>query len=158
MNREEIRKILEKWERREDAIIEILHDIQNKYNYLPKDVLIEISKELDMPLSQICSVATFYNWFSLTPRGKHKIGVCMGTPCHVKGAPLIIKAIEKELGIKEGQTTKDLNFTLEITGCVGTCGLAPVVVIDGELYGDLNQNKILKILRKYKEGGGGKNA
>jgi|Deesub1362B_J571_1020462.scaffolds.fasta_scaffold00375_3 NADH:ubiquinone oxidoreductase subunit E len=158
MNREEIRKILEKWEKREDTIIEILHDIQNKYNYLPKKVLIEISKELDIPLSQICSVATFYNWFSLTPRGKHKIGVCIGTPCHVKGAPLIIEAIKKELNIKEGKTTKDLMFTLEVTGCVGTCGLAPVVVVDDELYGNMNQSKMLKLLKKYREKKGGKNA
>ncbi|MFQ6083231.1 MAG: NAD(P)H-dependent oxidoreductase subunit E [Candidatus Aminicenantia bacterium] len=158
MSTERINRVLEKWGKKGDLIIEILHDIQNEYNYLPKEVLIEISKELDISLSQVCSVATFYNWFSLTPRGRHKIGVCMGTPCHVKGAPLIIDAIERELNVKEGGTTKDLNFTLEITGCVGTCGLAPVVVIDEELYGNVTQSKILKTLRKYKKERGEENA
>jgi NADH:ubiquinone oxidoreductase subunit E len=155
VNRKEIAEVLKKWEGKGDLIIEILHDLQNKFNYLPRDVLIDVSKELNIPLSQVISVATFYNWFSLTPRGKHRIGVCMGTPCHVKGAPLIVEAIKKELKIKDGQTTKDLQFTLEVSGCVGTCGLAPVIAVDDELYGTLTQSKVLKIIRKYREKGGG---
>lgn len=145
-------KIIERWGAREDCVIEMLHDIQEEFNYLPKDILIEVSKKTEVPLAKIFGIATFYKGFNLTPQGKHRIGVCMGTPCHAKGAPLIVEAIERYLGIKDGETTKDLKFSLHTTGCVGTCGLAPVVVIDEEMYGKMTPTKILKILKKYEKG------
>ena len=111
----------------------------------------EVSQKLEIPLARIFGIATFYKGFSLTPRGEHCIGVCMGTPCHAKGAPLLVEAIERRLGIKEGETTKDLKFTLETTGCVGTCGIAPVIVIDGEMYGNVTAAQILKILKRYEK-------
>ena len=144
-------KIIERWGARQDCVIEMLHDIQEEFNYLPKDVLIEVAKKTEVPLAKIFGIATFYRGFSLTPRGKHRIGVCMGTPCHAKGAPLIVEAIERYLGIKDGETTKDLKFSLHTTGCVGTCGLAPVVVIDEEMYGKVTPTKILEILKKYEK-------
>ncbi len=144
-------KIIERWGARQDCVIEMLHDIQEEFNYLPKDVLIEVAKKTEVPLAKIFGIATFYRGFSLMPRGKHRIGVCMGTPCHAKGAPLIVEAIERYLGIKDGETTKDLKFSLHTTGCVGTCGLAPVVVIDEEMYGKVTPTKILEILKKYEK-------
>lgn len=146
-----VQKIIERWDMREDCLIEMLHDIQEEYNHLPKEVLIELSKNLGVPLARVFGIATFYKGFSLTPRGEHRIGVCMGTPCHAKGAPLLVEAIERHLGIKDGETTKDLKFSLETTGCVGTCGLAPVIVIDGEMYGNVTAAKIPKILKKYEK-------
>jgi len=151
VNHPKVLEIIERWEVRKDCLIEMLHDIQEEYNYLPKDILIEVSQKLEVPLAKIFGIATFYKRFSLTPRGKHCIGVCIGTPCHAKGAPLLVEAIERHLRIKEGETTKDLKFTLEITGCVGTCGLAPVVVIDEEMYGNVTASRIKKILKKYEK-------
>jgi NADH:ubiquinone oxidoreductase subunit E len=114
---------------------------------------VEISRRTGVPASKIFSVATFYNAFSLRPRGRHCVGVCMGTPCHVKGAPAILGALERALGIKNGQTDENLNFTLTTTGCVGTCGIAPVVVIDDEMYGNVKQAQIPRILKRYREEG-----
>ena len=150
-NHSKVTEIIERWSAREDCLIEMLHDIQEEYNYLPKDILIKISQRVEVPLAKIVGIATFYKRFSLTPRGKHCIGVCMGTPCHAKGAPLIVEALERHLGIKEGESTKDLKYYLEITGCVGTCGLAPVVVIDEEMYGNVPASGIKKLLKKYEK-------
>lgn len=144
-------KFIKRWASKKDCLIEMMHDIQNEYNYLPEDILTEISERLKVPLTQIYGIATFYKAFSLTPRGKHQIGVCMGTPCHVKGASALVEAIGRHLSIKEGETTKDLKFSLATTGCVGTCGLAPVIVIDEEMYGNVTINQIPKILKKYEK-------
>ena len=146
-----VREIMDRWGRREDCLIEMLHDIQEEFNYLPRDVLTEVSRSLEVPLAKIVGIATFYMGFSLTPRGKHRIGVCMGTPCHAKGAPLLVEALERHLGIKEGGTTEDLQFSMETTGCVGTCGLAPVVVVDEDMYGNVTPSQIPKILERYTE-------
>ena len=144
-------KFINRWAGKKDCLIEMMHDIQDEYNYLPEDILTEISERLKVPLTQIYGIATFYKAFSLTPRGDHQIGVCMGTPCHVKGALALVEAISRDLGIKEGETTKDLKFSLSTTGCVGTCGLAPVIVIDEEMFGDVTIYQIPKILKKYKK-------
>ena len=144
-------EVINKWGPHQDLIIEMFHDLQERFNYLPRPALEHISQELKVPLSQLYRIATFYRAFSLTPRGRHKISVCMGTPCHVKGAPKLISAIERELNIKVGGTDKDLNFTLEVCGCVGTCGLAPVVIVDDELYGDMSPDRIPKLLKEYKK-------
>ncbi len=147
-----VMEAIEKCGKKQEMVIEILHELQSKFNYLPQEALQRVSEILDMPLSQVYSIATFYNAFSLQPRGRHKIGVCMGTPCHVKGAQRIVEAIERAYNMKAGGTDPKGDFTLETSGCVGTCGLAPVVVIDEEeMYGKVTQTSVLKILERYKK-------
>jgi len=148
----EVDELIAKWGKDKELLIEILHEIQTKHNYLPPELLKEVAEKLEVPEAVVYNVATFYNAFSIEPRGKYCIGVCTGTPCHVKGAPEIVRAIERYLGCKVGKTDKTGTFTLLTTGCVGTCGLAPVVVIDKEMYGNVTQAGILKILKMYQEG------
>lgn len=135
-------------------LISILQDIQAEYNYLPKEALIHVAEKLDVPLKQVYGVATFFKAFSLKPRGKHIINVCLGTACHVRNAARVLEKIERELGIKAGDTTDDLNFTLETVNCLGACALGPIVVTDGEYHGQMNTVKVDKVLGQYllKEG------
>jgi len=126
-----------------------LQDIQAEYNYLPKEALMDVSQALGAPLSQVYSIATFFRAFSLEPRGRYLINVCLGTACHVRGAMRILEAIERELDIKAGGTTKDLKFTLETVNCVGCCALGPVVVIDGEYHGQMKTDKAKALLENY---------
>ncbi|MEO0185123.1 MAG: NADH-quinone oxidoreductase subunit NuoE [candidate division WOR-3 bacterium] len=146
---QKIDKIIKQYKDKEIDLIQVLHNIQNEYNYLPKDALEYISKALHIPLSKIYSIATFYAAFSLNPRGKHVCTVCMGTACHVRGAPGVLNRFEERLGISAGETTKDNRFTLETVNCLGACALAPIVVIDGEYYGQTTVNKVDKLLEKY---------
>ncbi|MEE9192857.1 MAG: FAD-dependent oxidoreductase [Candidatus Aerophobetes bacterium] len=132
------------------TLVPLLQDTNAEYRYLPENILKYISDELDIPLSQIYSIATFYNAFSLTPRGRYVISVCLGTACHVRGGQKIMESLERDLRIKVSQTTSDLNFTLEAVHCLGCCGLAPVVTIGDDLYGKMNQVKIQKTIKKYK--------
>jgi NADH-quinone oxidoreductase subunit E len=141
--------ILDKWSNNGSSLISILLDIQSEYNYLPKDALIRVSKRLNIPLIQVYSVATFYKSFSLKPRGKHLITVCLGTACHVRGAPDVLNEIENQLNINVGETTSDNNFTLETVRCLGTCAIGPVVTIDGKYFGQMNSKKIHSTLKKY---------
>jgi len=143
--------ILDKWSNNGSSLISILLDIQSGYNYLPKDALIRISERLQIPLIHVYSVATFYKSFSLKPRGKHLITVCLGTACHVRGAPDVLNEIENQLNINVGETTPDNNFTLETVRCLGTCAIGPVVTIDGKYYGQMNSKKIHSILKKYEK-------
>ncbi len=151
MNGEKVTEILGKYEADQSTIISVLQDIQEEFGYLPRESLVQVSKELDIPLSRILSLATFYNAFSLIPKGRHPIHVCMGTACHVRGAQLILEKFERELGIKTGETTEDQNFSLDAVRCVGCCGLAPVVMVDEEVHGKLSQTKIPAVLKKYKK-------
>ena len=144
-----VKKITEEYKNNGMSLVSVLQDINTIYNYLPENTLRYISQELDVPLSLIYRTATFYNAFSLKPRGKHLITVCMGTTCHVKGAPMIVGALERELGLKVGETTEDMNFTLETVACLGCCGLAPVMTVGEDLHGKLTQANIPKILGKY---------
>jgi NADH:ubiquinone oxidoreductase subunit E len=116
---------------------------------LPKDVLFEIAKELNIPISKVYGVVTFYAQFHLNPRGKHIIRACQGTACHVRGGKTILQTLEEALGLKAGQTTKDLRFTLETVACIGACGLAPVMQINNDTHGRLTAEKIKGILEKY---------
>ena len=143
--------ILDKWSNNSSSLISILLDIQSRYNYLPKDALIRVSERLHIPLIQVYSTATFYRSFSLKPRGKHLITVCLGTACHVRGAPEVLNEIENQLNINVGETTPDDNFTLETVRCLGTCAIGPVVTIDGKYYGQMNSKKIHSILKKYEK-------
>ncbi len=131
-------------------ILPILHDINGTFKYLPEAALRLVSKEMDIPLSTIYRIATFYNLFSLTPVGKYKITVCTGTACHVRGAEGIIEAFEPELDIKCGETTPDGLFTLEEVRCIGCCGLAPVLTVNDEVQGPMTKKKVPELVQQYK--------
>jgi len=142
-------KIIERYNSEEKALISILQDIQTEYNYLPKEALLRVRDKVGVPLTSIYAVATFYNAFSLKPRGRHIILVCMGTACHVKGAGKILERLEQKLGIKTGGVTKDLRFSLGGVRCLGCCSLAPVVKIDEDTYGRVRQDELMEILNRY---------
>lgn len=146
----DIQNILEQYEPREENVLSVLQDIQKAYNYLPEDVLLQISDKFNVPISRVYSLATFYKVFSLEPKGKHIIQVCLGTACHIRGGPKIIEAIEKLLGVKTGQTTADGLFTLETVNCVGACALGPLMVIDGKYYGKMAPTKVNGIIKNYR--------
>lgn len=148
---EKIESILRKHNYKKSRIIQILNEIQKAYNYLPKDVLEQVSQRLKLPLSNIYSIATFYSAFSLKPRGKHLITVCLGTACHVRGAPSVLSRLEDKLQIKTDQTTEDNEFTLKTVNCLGACALAPIVVIDEEYHGQTTVNKVDKLLKAYEK-------
>ena len=130
-------------------LIGILQDIQANFNYLPREALVRVSERLEIPISQVFSVATFFKAFSLTPRGRHQVSVCLGTACHVRGGARILGKLERDLKVEAGGTTEDLRFTLESVRCLGCCSLGPVVVIDKDTYGRLNQEKVAKLLDQY---------
>ena len=146
-----IDRILKQYGYRKSRIIQILNEIQKIYNYLPKDVLEYTSQELKLSLSNIYSIATFYSAFSLKPRGKHLVTVCMGTACHVRGAPAVLSRLEERLNIKSGSTTEDKEYTLKTVNCLGACALAPIVVVDEEYHGQTTVNKVDKLLDRYEE-------
>lgn len=131
------------------ALMPVLHEAQDIYGYLPAEVQQVIAEGLNIPLAEVYGVATFYSQFSLTPKGKHRISVCLGTACYVKGSDKILEAIEKELRISCGECTPDKKFSIESCRCVGACGLAPVMIIDGEVYGKLTADDVAGILDKY---------
>ena len=143
--------ILDNYEKEEKYLIPILQDAQNEYGYLPEEVLKEIACNLDLSLSQVYGVVTFYTQFHLEPRGENIIRVCQGTACHVRGAGPVLEKIEEELGIDSGETTEDLKFTLETVACIGACGLAPVIMVNDNTHGRLTPEKVPEILEQYKE-------
>lgn len=142
-------EIIARYEYRDSALIAILQDIQKQFNYLPQNLLRYVALRLNVPLPRVYSISTFYKAFSLKPRGRHLIDVCLGTACHVRGGMNIMERLERELGVKNGETTYDEKFSVKSVRCVGCCGLAPVIVIDDEFHGKLNQEQIPKILAKY---------
>jgi NADH:ubiquinone oxidoreductase subunit E len=144
-------EIIEKHIKTAGAIMPILQDVNQGFNYLPEPVLRYVAKTLDVPLSVIFRIATFYNAFSLEPRGKHIITVCMGTACHVKGAANILAHFEDHLGIKSGNTTEDMHFTLDAVRCIGCCGLAPVLTINEDVHGLVTKKKVPELIEMYKE-------
>ena len=144
-----VQNIIKDFEISERSLVPIMQRANNTYNYLPESVLRYIADQLNMPLSMVCRIATFYNAFSLEPRGKHIITICLGTACHVKGAERIAATFESELGIKRGTTTKDMIFTLEAVRCIGCCGLAPVLKVGEEIHGLMSKGKIPEILKQY---------
>jgi NADH-quinone oxidoreductase subunit E len=131
-------------------LVSILQDTQAEFGYLSREVITEISRQLDIPLSQVYGVATFFKAFSLTPRGRHLIQVCLGTACHVRGAEKILDTVERELGIKPGENDKDLNFSLETVNCVGACALGPIVIINGKYSGEMKIEAVKPLLDGYK--------
>ncbi len=131
------------------ALMPVLHEAQEIYGYLPAEVQTVIAEELNIPLAEVYGVATFYSQFSLAPKGKHKISVCLGTACYVKGSDKVLEAIEKELRISCGECTPDKKFSIDSCRCVGACGLAPVMIVDGEVYGRLTAKDVAGVLDKY---------
>lgn len=142
--------IIDKYRGEGGALIAILQDVQSEYNYLPPDVLKSVADKLNVPLISVYGIATFYKAFSLTPRGKHLVTVCLGTACHVRGSKRILAEVQKQLSVKRGETTEDKMFTLETVNCLGCCAIGPVVVVDGEYYGQTTTAKVDPILEKYK--------
>ena len=141
-----VERILETHRDARGTLIAILTDIQRECSYLPKEALEMVADRLRVPLSSVYGVSTFYKAFSLRPRGKHICQVCLGTACHVRGAPLILESFQRTLGVRPGQTTEDGQFTLETVNCVGACALAPVVVIDGRSHGGLTIAKVPRLV------------
>jgi NADH-quinone oxidoreductase subunit E len=150
MENSEVDHIIKQYKGKESAILAILQDIQGKKKYLPKEILEQVSQKMQIPVTHIFRLATFYNALSIKPRGRHKIDVCLGTACHVRGGNKIIDKLKRDLGIPVGETTKDQRFTLESVRCVGCCSLGPVAVVDGKVYGRLTQDKVPTLLKEYK--------
>ena len=144
-----INEIIANYEPSPSCLIPVLQQIQKEFNYLPEEALDAVSEKLGVPLNQVFSVATFYNAFSLDPKGKFVIQVCMGTACHVRSAPKIVSELERLLDINKGETSPDNLFTLETVNCLGACALGPVMTINGKYFGHLEVNKIETILREY---------
>lgn len=132
-----------------NSLIVVMAGIQEALGYLPKEQLIKVAEELNVPLSDVYGVATFYAAFSLRPRGRHTINLCLGTACYVKGAPEVQAAIEKALNIKAGETTEDRRFTFDVVRCLGACGIAPVMTINGEVHPRVDPEQVNEILAKY---------
>lgn len=157
MNTEEIQKVvdevIEPWKGTEGNLIMILHQIQNRFSYVPRQISFEVAKRLDVPMARIYEVITFYNYFKLEPPGKNIISVCMGTACYLKGAPEIIKSIKKELGVdaEKGETTEDKLFHAQTVRCLGCCGLAPVMTVGHKVYGGVTPEQLPKIIAEYRK-------
>jgi NADH-quinone oxidoreductase subunit E len=145
---EKVKEIVESYGRDKSYLVPIMQDVQKEFGYLPKDALTAISANLDVSISRVYEVATFYKAFSLKPKGHHHISICMGTACHVRGADLILNSVTDMLGIQDGETTDDLEYSLETVGCLGACALGPMVVVDGEYHGEMNIAKTTKLLKK----------
>jgi len=144
-------RIIEKYDSKKSSLLSILLDIQAEYNYLPKTALDLVAKRLEISLSRVYSTATFYRAFSLEPRGKHIMTVCLGTACHVRGGPKIAEEISRKLNIEPGETTEDMRFTLQSVNCLGCCAIGPILVVDEEYYGGLTVDKIDSIIEKYRD-------
>ncbi len=137
-------------QKRRGLLIHALQEIQKEYNYLPEDALRQLSKKLQIPLADIYSTASFYKHFYFKPRGKNVVCVCMGTACHVRGASKVLEKFKETLQLNEGETAPDLSITLETVGCVGCCGLAPVVTVNEEVIGAVSPKKVEEIIRTVK--------
>lgn len=141
-------KIIDQHPKSPQSLIMVLQDIQTEYNYLPCDALHRTAEKLDVPMSKVFSVSTFYNAFSLNKRGKKLIRICVGTACHIRGSRQIQEHLEEKLGIKAGQTTKDEKVTLEVVSCVGACALAPVMMVDEKTHGSVKLGRVSKLIGK----------
>ncbi len=144
-----VNALIRKHKSEKKALIAILQDIQAEYGYLPREALQQVARSVGVPLIDVIGVATFYRAFSLKPRGKHVVTVCLGTACHVRGGPKILEEFERRLGIASGDTTEDGKFTLETVACLGCCAIGPVVVVDGEYHAQTSIRKAEAIIKQY---------
>ncbi len=149
MNLKKVDEVIKKYNGNDSWLVMILQDVQDEYNYLPVEAIKHISEKLDVPLSRVFSVATFYSSLSLTERGKHLIKVCDGTACHLQGFINIRDEISRQLGIEEDETTEDKKFTLEVVACLGACALAPVMAVNTDYHGNMDATKIKETLDQY---------
>ena len=147
---EKVDSLIDSYADKKEQLISLLQDIQAEFNYLPRDVLIKTSQKLDIPVSQVFSVATFFRAFSLKPRGRHLVTVCLGTACHVREGHRLVDKVERDYAVKPGETTEDMKFTLETVNCLGCCALGPVVVVDGKYESQMNADKLDRVLRRCK--------
>lgn len=139
-------EILKKYPADARHLVSVLQDVQLAYRYLPREALERVAEALGVPLARIFGVATFYKTFTLTPRGKRVLRVCTGTACHIRGAPLLLTELQKRLNIKPGETTEDLEFSIEAVNCVGACALAPVVMVNDTAHGNLTVSRVRRLL------------
>ena len=148
--------IIEKYRGKKTALISMLHDIQNQYHHLPEKALRRVAIRLKMDFSDIYGVVTFYKSFSLTPKGKHSLTLCLGTACHVRGGPKVLREVKKLTGIEPGQTTRDGQLSLEVVNCLGVCAIGPAMVVDGKIHGEMTVSKARRMVEKLKlkENGG----
>jgi len=145
-----VRKIVSEYGNDQDSnLITILQQTQDEYGYLPKQALKEVSRLMDVPLTRIFGIVTFYSQFTLMPRGRHAIKICTGTACHVKGVNEVKQKIKEQLNVVEGETTADYQFTLETVACIGTCFLAPVMMVDDKYFGKLTTDTVMDIVGRY---------
>lgn len=144
-----LREFLKKHKDQPGAVMPVLQETQKIFGYLPEEALIIAAEELDIPLADLYSVASFYTQFSFNPKGVHQVSVCLGTACYVKGASEVLEAVEKRLGIHAGGITRDGRFSLDTTRCIGACGLAPVMTVGNDVYGRMTPDKVDSILDKY---------
>lgn len=147
---EQLDNFINSVENKEDSLIEVLHYAQGLFGYLPKEIQLYISEKLNITPAKVYDVVSFYSYFKTEPKGKYKISVCLGSVCFAKGSDKILSEFEKQLGIKAGQTSKDLLFSLDGIRCVGACGLAPVVVVNEKVYGKFKIEQVSEILEYYK--------
>jgi len=149
MDPAKVDEIIGRYPAQQGVLIQLLLDMQSELNWIPKEAVQRINERLRVPLSQIYRVASFYKAISLTPRGKHVVSVCLGTACHVRGGPRIMDKVEESLGIKAGETTQDMKFTLERVNCLGCCAIGPVVVVDRDYYEKVAPAKVKEVLKSY---------
>ena len=135
----------------ESYLIAVLHKAQGLFGYVPREVMDEVAEALQIPTAHIWGVATFYHYFNLAPIGRHTVSVCMGTACYVKGAGQVLETLKKELGVDVGRTTEDNLFTLQEARCLGACGIAPVIMVDDKIYGELDTKKTIEIINQYRK-------
>ena len=148
---EKVEEIIREYDSSRDSLISILQDVQSEYRYLPESILKLVARKLGLPLIQVYGVATFFKAFSLKPRGKHLLSVCLGTACHVRGAPAVLDEVERKLCIEPGETSEDMQFTLETVNCLGACALGPIMVMDGEYHGQMVPGKVQTTINRYKK-------
>ena len=147
----ELKAFIAEWKDKPGNLIMVLHQVQQTYGYIPRNIAIEISELLSVPLAKIYGVVTFYNFFKLQKAGKYIVQVCLGTACYLRGGDDLIKEFEKQLGVGVNATTADGLFSVEAVRCLGCCGLAPVVVVNGEVYGKLGKGDVAGIIEKYRK-------
>ena len=146
--KKEVQDIMNPYKEEKDNLIPILNDIQEKYGYIPKVAQMEVSKYLNIPMAEIFGVITFYSRFTLEPKGKYNISVCLGTACFVKGSQVILDRLKERLNLEEGKTSEDGKFSIDTTRCVGACGIAPVFTVNGEVYGHATVKKLDEVLEQ----------
>lgn len=149
----EISAFIDEWKSKPGNLIMVLHQVQQQYGYIPRNIAIEISERLNVPLAKIYGVVTFYNFFKLQKAGKYKIQVCLGTACYIRGGDDLLKELEKILGIGLNATTADGMFSIEAVRCLGCCGLAPVIVVNGNVHGRLTAKDVAGVIEQYRKQG-----